>query len=118
MSTELLQREEMRVESTTANDIAARRREGHFAAAREHGRGKQNGRADFSTELWIKLSGANALRIDGECIPLLPFGGDAGGANELDEGLHIANARDILERYRLLGEQRGGNDRERGVFVA
>ena len=42
----------------------------------------------------------------------------ADGLEELDEGLDVADARDVLEVDRLLAEQRGGDDRQRGVLVA
>ena len=38
--------------------------------------------------------------------------------DELDERLDVADARDVLERDRMFGEQRRADDRQRGVLVA
>src|SRR5207244_2552288 len=41
----------------------------------------------------------------------------AGGGDELEHRLDVADARNIRERHRLVGEQAGGDDRERAVLV-
>ena len=39
-------------------------------------------------------------------------------ADQFDQRLDVADARHVLQRDRMLGEQGGGDDRQRGVLVA
>ena len=57
---ELLEREEVRVDATAADDVAARRRQLDLAAAREQRPGEQDRRADLPAELGIELADADA----------------------------------------------------------
>ena len=58
------------------------------------------------------------LGVDRERVALAPFGRRADRADQLHQRLGVANARDVLERDRMLGQQRRGDDRQRGVLVA
>ena len=94
----------MSVESPPSNDVTAGRRQCDLTAPRQHRCGEQNRRADLSTELRIELRGANALGVDQQCVSLLPVGGYPGRANELDQSLDIADARNVFECDRLIAE--------------
>ena len=48
----------------------------------------------------------------------VPLARRARGANELDERFDIPDARHVVELYRLIGEQRGGDDRQGGILIA
>ena len=108
----------MRIEPTPPYDVTTGRRQGDFTAACEHWRRQEYRRADLPTELRIELRGSNRLCVDEERVALLPFRGDTSGANQLDEGLDVANSRDVLECDRLFGEERGSDDGKSGVLVA
>ncbi len=115
---ELLQREEVRVEATATDHVAAGRRQAHFPAPRQERRGEQDGRADARAQLGIECGGAHLPGVDDEGVARGPFGARAHGADELDERLHVADARDVLERDRLIREERCGDDGQRRVLVA
>ena len=56
--------------------------------------------------------------MDGERVAMPPFARGADGADQLHQRFGIANARNILQRDRMFGQQRRGHDRQRGVLVA
>ena len=68
---QLLEGEEMRVETTAADDVAAGRRQRHLAAARQQRPGQQDGGADPRAEFGIEIGGADFLGVDSERIALL-----------------------------------------------
>ena len=43
---------------------------------------------------------------------------DLDRADQLDQGLGIANARNVFQRDRVLGQQRRGDNRQRSILVA
>ena len=115
---ELLEREKMRVEAPPPDDVAARRRQRDLAAARQQRPGEQDRGADPRAQLGIEIGGADFPGVDRERVARLPFGRRADRADQLHQRLGVADARNVFERDRLLGEQRRGDDRQRGVLVA
>ena len=115
---ELLEGEEMGVEPAAADDVAPGRRQRHFAAAGEQGAGQQDRGADANAEIRIEIGGADLLGVDREPVAAAPFGGGADRADQFDQGLGVTDARHVVERDGVLGQQRCGDDRQRGVLVA
>ena len=62
--------------------------------------------------------GADRLGVDLEGVAAAPVHVRARRGDELDERLDVANARNVLERDRMLGEERRADDRQRGVLVS
>ena len=115
---QLLEGEKMRVEAAAADDIAAGRRQRHLAAAGEQRPGQQDRGADPRAEFGIEISGADVLGVNRERVALLPFGRSADRADQFDQRFGVADARHVFQRDRMLGEQGGGDDRQRGILVA
>ena len=61
-------------------------------------------------KLRVELGGADVLRVDLQHVALGPFHADADRLHELDQHLHVADARHVLQRYRMLSEQRRRNN--------
>ena len=115
---ELLERQKVRVDAPAPDDVAARRRQFDFAAPREHRPGEQDRRANLLAELRIELVGADGLGVNLERVSRAPAHVGARGRHELDQRLDVADARHVFERDRMLGQQRGAHDRQRGVLVS
>ena len=115
---QLLEGEEMRVQTPPADDVAAGRRQRHLAAAGEQRPGQQDRGADPRAELGIEIGGADFLGVDCQRIACFPFGGSADRADQFDQRFGVADARHVFQRDRMLGEQSGGDDRQRGILVA
>jgi hypothetical protein len=113
-----LEREEVRVETPAPDHVAARGRERDHAGAREERRREQDGGTDALAELGVERIAADGTRRDQERVRTGPLCGRPRLADELEQALDIADARHVLERDGLLGEEGGADDRERGVLVA
>ena len=115
---QLLEGQKMRVETAPADDVAAGRRQRHLAAAGQQRPGQQDRGADPRAQLRIEIGGADFLGVDRQRVALVPFGRGADRADQFDQRLGVADARHVFQRDRMLGEQGGGDDRQRGVLVA
>ncbi len=115
---ELLEGQEMGVEAPPADDVAARRRQRDLAAAGQKRTREQDRGADADAQLRIEIGGANGLGVDREPVAPAPLGRGADRADQFHQGLGVANARDVVERDRMLGQKGGRDDRQRGVLVA
>src|SRR6185503_9139224 len=115
---EALERQKMRVDAAAADDVAARRRQLDLAAAREERRGQKNRRANLSAQLGVEARRLYGFRMNLKRVALRPRDVDAQGGDELDQRLDVANARHVLERHRVFGEQGRAHDGQRGVLVA
>ena len=115
---QLLEGEEMRVETTAADDIAAGRRQRHLAATGQQRPGQQDRGTDPRAEFGIEIGGADFLGVDSKRIACFPFGRSADRADQFDQRLGVADARHVFQRDRMLGEQGGRDDRQRGILVA
>ena len=115
---QLLEGEEMGVEAPPADYIAARRRQRHLAAAREQRSGQQDRGADPRAKFRVEISGADFLGMNRKSIALAPFRRSTNRADQFDQGLGVADPRHVPKRYRMLGQQRGGDDRQCRILVA
>ena len=112
-----LQREEVRVQPPSTDHVTAGRRQRDRPGAREERRGEEDRGADAHAELWIEAVPAHRGGGDHERTGGGPLGGRTRLPDQLDQALDVADARHVLERDRLVGEERGAEDRERGVLI-
>src|SRR5206468_48158 len=117
-SAQLLEGEEMRVEATAADDVAAGRRQRHLAAAGEQRPGQQDRGADTGTEFGIEVGRADFLGVDIKRVARSPFRRGPDRTDQFDQRFGVADARHVLQRDGMLGEQGSGDDRQRRVLVA
>ena len=115
---ELLQGEKVRIDATPADDIAARGRQSDAAASREERPREQDRRTNARAQHGIERARLHDLRLDDERVARGPLGGDAEGVHELDQRLAVANSWYVFEGDLLIGEERCGDDRQRGVLVS
>ena len=108
----------MGVEATPPDHVAAGWRQRDLAAAGQQRPGQQDRGADPRAQNRIEVGGANGFGMDRQRIARAPFGRRADRADQLHQRLGVANARHVLKRHRMLGQQRRGDDRQRGVLVA
>ena len=115
---ELLEREEVGVDPAAADDVAARRRQRDRAEPGEQRPGEQDRRADPGAELGVERLGPHAAGVDAHRVGPGPLGRGAEIDEQREHGLDVPDARDVVELHRAVGEQGGGEDRQRGVLVA
>ena len=115
---ELLEGQEMGVEPAPSNDVAAGRRQRHLAAAGEQRARQQDRGAYPRAQFRIEVGGADFLGVDREPVAAAPFRRGADRADQFHQRLGVANARDVFERDRMLGQKCCRDDRQRGVLVA
>ena len=113
-----LQRQNMGVESTPADHVAARRREHDLAAARQERPGKQDRSANFGGQL---LTDLRRVERRGLQSPGVGAVGSNRTPEALEDAQHDANVGDVgnvAQCYGLAGQHRRGDARKRGVLVA
>ena len=113
-----LEGQEVGIESTASDHVAPRRREGHSPGAGEERRSEQDRGADALAEFRIERVPTDRLGGDHERVRAGPLRGGPGLPHELQQALDVADARNVLERDRLVGEERGADDGQRGVLVS
>jgi len=101
----------MRIETPPADDVAARRRQHHLAAARQQRSRQQDRGADPRAQHRIEVGGANVFGVYKKRIALPPFDRGADRPDQFHQRFGVANARDIFEGDRMLGQQCRGDDR-------
>jgi hypothetical protein len=116
--TELLEGEEMGVEPSAADHVAAGRRQRHLAAAGKQGTGQQDRGPDPRAQIRIEIGGANLFGMDRKPVAAAPFGGSADRADQFHQRFGVADARDVFQCDRLVGQKRRRDNRQRGVLVA
>ena len=62
--------------------------------------------------------GLTPSRVHPDRVGAGPLGGRAEIDQQREHGLDVANAGDVVELHRTVGEHGGGEDRQRGVLVA
>src|SRR5688572_12825524 len=115
---ELLQREAVGIAASATDAVAPWRRQLDLAAPRGQRAGGEDRRADLPAEGGVQLGRLDLLRVDRERVAGGPLGARTDRLDEIHQRLHVADARHVLEMYRLLGEERGRDDRQSGVLVA
>ncbi len=93
---------------------AARPRRSAPASARRAG----SRRGSARTASGSRSAARTSLGVDRERVASPPFGGRADRADQLHQRFGIADPRHVLQRDGMLGQQRRGDDRQRGVLVA
>src|SRR5207302_693494 len=74
--------------------------------------------ADAGAQSRIELAGPRRARIDGDGIRARPLHGRAQVTQQRHHRFDIADVGDVFEAAGPVGEQRRGEDRQRGVLVA
>ena len=115
---ELFEGQKMGVEAAPPDHVAAGRRQRDLAAAGQQRPRQQDRGADPRAQFGVEIGGANLLGVDRKRVAALPLRRGADRPDQLDQRFGIANARDVLQRHRVLGQQRRGDDRQRRVLVA
>jgi len=109
--TEALEGMDVRIEPSPSDHVATRRRHARPAEARQQRPCEQERRADSLREHGVDLIRRESLRIDANLVRSGPLRVRTRDAHELEHGLDVADPRDVRERYRLVREQAGGEDR-------
>ena len=116
---ETLERIEVRVESAAADDVAARRGHHGTAEARQQRAREQERGPDQLTQGAIDAGiRFHRARTQRHLVAGAPVDADADALEQLQHRRHVPDARDVRDDDLLLGEQAGGQDRQRGVLVA
>ena len=89
----------------------------HAAEAREQRAGEQERAADPVGELLVDLGLRDARRVDADLVLAQPFGLGAEVREQREHRVDVADPRDVPEHDGLVGEQAGGEDRQRAVLV-
>ncbi len=114
--TELLERVEVRVEPAPADHVASRRRHDGAADSPEQRPGEEERRSDVARELGVDLvADVGGVHAYGVRVDPLHLGAEMG--EQRAHRLDIADARDVVQRHRLVGEQARRQDRESAVLV-
>ncbi len=108
----------MGVEAAAADEVAARRRHAGLAEAGEQRAGEEEGGADLFRELLVDRDFGDAGGAEAEAVVGHPGGLDPEPLQQGDLRLGVADPRHAVQQQLLLGEQAGGDDRQRRVLVA
>ncbi len=115
---EVVEGVEVGVEAATADEIAAGRRHPRLAEAGEQRPGEEEGGADLFGELLVDGHIGDPLGAEPHAVVGDPGDLDAEALEQSDLRFGVANARHPVQQQLLLGEQAGGEDRQRRVLVA
>ena len=115
-SAEGLEAFEMQVDRAVADDAAAGQGDGGLFLATQQRADDADGRAHFPHNLVGSL-GDDFLRLHGDGAAR-PLDLRAEVRQDLEHVMDVAQVRHMVDDARLSGEQRGGEDGERGVFRA
>ena len=108
---------EVRVEAPPADEVAARRRHPRLAEARQQRAGEQERGADPRGQLLVDLGVRDGVGLEAKLVVAAPVGLHAEPLEQGDLGLGVADPRHVGEHELLVGEQAGGDDRQRRVLV-
>ena len=115
---ELLEREEMGVHAAPADHVTTRRRQRDRAEPGEHRPREQDGRADLGAESRVERLGTHRVGVHLHRVRRRPLGRGAEVLEHREHRFDVANAGDVVQLDDAVGEQGGGEDRERRVLVA
>ena len=115
---EVLEGVEVGVEAAAADEVAARRRHPRLAEARQQRAGEQEGGADLARELLVDGRSETWPAQSRSAVVGDPGDLDPEPLEQGDLRLGVANPRHPVQEQLLLGQQAGGEDRQRRVLVA
>ena len=113
---EALEAFEVQVNRAVADDAAAGQRDGGLLFAPEQRAEHADGRAHFADDL-VRSFGDDFLRLHRDRAAR-PLDLRAEVREDLQHVMDVAQVGDVVDDARLLGQQRGGEDGQRGVFRA
>ena len=90
----------------------------HLAEAGEQRAGDQERGADPVGELLVDLGAGDAVGLQADLVLARPGDLHAEPLEQPEHRLDVADPRHVADDELLVGEQAGGQDRERGVLVA
>ena len=108
----------MGVDAPASDDVTARFGDIRRSAAREQRPGEKDRCADSFRELRVGSRGDVALGMDTHNILLAAFDTGAELLDDLQHHAHVLDIRQVVQCDRLIGQQAGGEDRQRGILVA
>ena len=114
----MLEGQEVGIHPPTADDVAAGRRQRHAAEAGQQWAGEQNRRPDLGAERRVQRLGLHASGIDAKGVGAGPLRRGAEIDQQRQHRLDVADARNVVEIDRTVGQQGGGEDRQGGVLIA
>ena len=116
---EVLEGVEVGVEAATADEVAAGRRHLRLAEARQQRPGEQERGADLPRELLVHRAAGDAAPAQRRTLLSADPGDlDPELLEQRDLGFGVADPRHPVQQHLLLGQQAGGEDRQRRVLVA
>jgi hypothetical protein len=108
----------VRVHAPPADHVAARRRQVHPPGAGEHGPGEEDGGADAGGGLGVELVVPHVGGAHAHLVVAHPLGLGAQRLQQVQQGEHVLDARDVLQEHVLVGQQGRGQHGQRRVLVA
>src|SRR2546430_2764817 len=117
-SAEALEREEMRVDASPTDDIAARRGQRHAAEAREHWPGEQNRRPNLLGQRRIERARLRAPAIHLHRVGPMPLDDRTEALQQREQRFDVADARHVVDAAWTVGEESGCENRKSRVLVA
>ena len=118
LGAERAERVDVRVETPAADDVAARRRHGDRAEAREQRPARRNDARISRASSASRSVFAHSARVDADLVRAGPLDVRTEVGEELDHRLDVADARDVREPHLLRRERACSEDRKRAVLVA
>src|SRR6266508_1254829 len=110
--------QQVRVEAPPADAVTARRGQHAAAGPRQQRAGQQHRAADQGAEHGIQRGPVDVAGVDAHGVGLDLGHLGAGGGDELEHGLDVADVGDVSQQDWLIGEQQSGNDRQSTILVA
>ena len=98
---------EVGIEPPTADDITAWRGERGGAETGEQRAGQQDRSAELAAKIGWRLAVGDAAVVDLDGVRPEPLVAAPHALHDLEHDEHIFNARDIVERHGLIGDERG-----------
>jgi hypothetical protein len=115
--TELRERMDVRVEPAAPDHVTTGRRHARAAEAREQRAGEQERCANPVRELLVDLVG-HVVRVHANVVRTGPPHVGPKLREQVEHGLDVADARNVREHDRLVGQQARCENRQRTVLVA
>ena len=118
LGAERLEGEEVGVHPAPPDDVAAGGRQRHPAEPGQERAREQDRGADPGAEPRIERLVLDGARVDPDVVGVEPLDPGAQFREDGEHGLHVADARHVVQLDGALGQDGGGDGGERGVLVA